>query len=184
MHERKTKELHHHRRSAPQARYFITVCTTDHRLGLTTPAVQKLILQTAMRSDDLGDTETFAFTVMANHVHWLFRLGNRLSLGRVVARLKAETRVGLSDSGLRWQRDFFERRLREEESAEDYGRYIFLNPYRAELLELSAVWMGWCCPKPEQFEFLTRLDADGSVPSQWIGADETSGEGGIRIGRD
>lgn len=116
----------------------------------------------------MGDTTTIAFTVMPDHVHWLFQLGARLSLGRVIGRFKAETRASLAGAGLRWQRDYFERRLRPDESSEDFGRYIFLNPYRADLLRLESTWPGWSCPDVERMEFLSQLNPDGSVPREWI----------------
>jgi hypothetical protein len=119
---------------------------------------------------------------MPDHIHWLFRIGKRLSLGRVVGRFKVETRMKLVNAGLSWQRDFFEHRLRARETFEEYGRYIFLNPYRAGLLELNAHWLGWWCPDPAQFEFLGVLNRDECVPKEWIGAQQTMGEDGIPPG--
>jgi putative transposase len=182
--ERKTGELHHHRWSAPEIRYFVTVCISDHRSGLMTPGLRDLILESVQRSDSRQDTATFAFAIMPDHVHRLFRLGTRLSLGRVVGRFKVESRIGLAEAGLCWQRDFFEHRLRAEESVEKYGRYIFLNPYRAGLLKLNAIWLGWLCPNPAQFEFLARLNRDGFIPQEWIGPRGTIEENEIQIGRD
>ena len=120
-------------------------------------------------SDESGDTITDACTVMPDHLHWLFRLGGRLTLGRVVARFKANTKMSLAGGGLAWQRDFFEHRLRAEESVEDYGRYIFLNAYRAALLRPGDSWAGWWCPRPETFEFTGLLGANGSPPTEWLG---------------
>lgn len=184
MTERRTPELHAHRWSAPEVRYFVTVCTSDHRPGLMATATRELLFRAAQRSDTLQDTSTFAFTVMPDHLHWLFQLGHRLSLGRIVARFKADTHAGLAAAGLRWQRDFFERRLREEESVEDYGRYIFLNPYQAGLLTPSEGWTGWWCPRPGQLEFLARLNPDGSIPREWLDAKGEIEESGIQTGRD
>jgi REP element-mobilizing transposase RayT len=182
--ERKTKELHHHRWSAPEIRYFVTMCICARRSGLIATGLRDLILGAVRKSDSIQDTATFAFTVMPDHIHWLFRLGQRLSLGRVVGKFKRETRVELANAGLDWQRDFFEHRLRPEEGIEGYGRYIFLNPYRADLLKLNTIWPGWWCPNPAQFEFLAILNRDGFVPREWLGAEETIGEDAIQAGRD
>lgn len=179
MPQRKTSSLHFHRWSAPNVRYFITVCTVGRRPGLTAPNMRELLLQAVMNSDALDDTLTFAFTVMPDHVHWMLQLGNRLSLGSVLGRLKSHTRLELARVGHHWQRDFFERRLREPESIQDYSRYIFMNPYRAGLLSLGATWAGWWCPRPEQMEFLTQLNPDGSVPREWMGDEDE-----IQVGRD
>ena len=80
--------------------------------------------------EQTGDLQNYCATVMPDHVHWLFQLGGRLSLGRIVAQWKAATRKVLAANDLAWQRDFFERHLRENEGLEAYGLYVFLNPYR------------------------------------------------------
>jgi REP element-mobilizing transposase RayT len=150
-------------------RYFVTACTLERRRGLEERATTDQIIECARKSDALGDTATIALCVMPDHVHWLFELGGRLTLGRVIARLKADTRKNLTVAGLAWQRDFFEHRLRAEESAEDYARYVFLNPYRAGLVAQGISWRGWWCPRLESFEFSEHLNPDGSPPSEWIG---------------
>ena len=106
---------------------------------------------------------------MPDHIHWLFGLGCRLTLGRVMARMKAQSRETLASIGLVWQRDFFEHRLRAEESAEDYARYVFLNPYRAGTVAIAEIWRGWWCPRPELLRFMLHLNQNGSPPTKWIG---------------
>jgi REP element-mobilizing transposase RayT len=118
--------------------------------------------------DARGDTTTLAATVMPDHFHWLFMLGPRLSLGRVLAKFKTHTGKLLNVAGAEWQRDFFEHRLRESESAEGYGFYIFMNPYRARLIAIGAPWPGWHCPRPDRFSFSSMLDSAGSPPPQWL----------------
>jgi putative transposase len=181
---RGTSELHGYRWSAPETRYFVTACTRERRRGLEVRLVADTIIKSLANSESLKDTATLALCIMPGHIHWLFVLGRRLSLGRVVARLKAESRGTLASAGLAWQRDFFEHRLRADESVEDYGRYVFLNPYRAGLLAPNAAWAGWWCPRPEQLGFLARLNPDGSVPREWLGAAEWFHADGIQTGRD
>jgi len=77
-----------------------------------------------------GDLQNFCATVMPDHVHWLFQLGGRLTLGRVVARWKNSIRKLMIAHGLEWQRDFFERHVRQDEYLEPYGFYVLMNPYR------------------------------------------------------
>jgi putative transposase len=165
---RRTSELHGHRWSAPKTRYFVTACTRERRSGLEGHSVTDAIIKGTMDSDSLEDTETMAFSVMPDHIHWLFVLGRRLSIGRVIGRLKFESRETLASAGLAWQRDFFEHRLRAEESAEDYGRYIFLNPYRAGIVKVAETWRGWHCSRPELFAFTVHLNSNGSPPREWI----------------
>ena len=166
---RRTSQLHGHRWSAPGVRYFVTACTRDRHRGLDAQPVTHAIIKNAMASDALGDSRTIALCVMPDHIHWLFELGQRLTLGRVIARMKAESRETLASACLAWQRDFFEHRLRAEDDAEDYARYVFLNPYRVGVVAAAAAWWGWWCPQPELLRFVAHLNPDGTPPPEWIG---------------
>lgn len=166
---RHASDLHSGRWSACNARYFVTLCTSHRRLGLESVVTTNAIIAAAANWDLLEDTSTLALTVMTDHLHWLFQLGDRLTLGRVVARFKAHTRSTLAATGGEWQRDFFEHRLREKERAEDYARYVFRNPDRAHLASDGERWKGWWAPRLELLEFWPHLNGDGSPPTQWLG---------------
>jgi putative transposase len=168
MPTRQTEHLHFGRWSCPGARYFLTLCTSPRRDGLQHECLRNHLLQSAAAADKTEDVETFAFTVMPDHLHWLFALGARLSLGRVMARFKTETRHELLADDLKWQRDFFEHRLRPDELMEDYARYIFLNPYRAGLIASHQNWPGWWSPRLDALGFVSQLNSDGTPPVEWI----------------
>jgi putative transposase len=119
-------------------------------------------------SDASFDSTTIGFIVMPDHFHWLLELGNRLSLGRVIARLKAQTQSALTAQALAWQRDFFEHRLRANESVEDYARYIYLNPYRATLAPTSTARESWWTARAAELTFVSLLNVDGTPPPSWI----------------
>ena len=168
MPSRRTSALHAHRWSQPDTTYFVTCCTQNRRPGLTNPAVAAVLRTLVVNLDSSRDTSTVAFTVMPDHVHWLFTLGSRLSLGRMIARWKVQSRVALAGAGLVWQRDFYEHSLRAAESLEEYGLYVFLNPYRAGLLPTTAEWPHWFAPHPEALGFIGQLNPEGTPPRQWI----------------
>jgi len=115
-----------------------------------------------------GDTHTWAFTIMPDHLHWLFRLTGRLELGEVIAKLKFISRRELTANELAWQRDYYDHCLRPEESLEDYALYIFLNPYRAGLLAADAIWPWWWTAEPRALRFVTLLGPRGDPPPEWI----------------
>jgi REP element-mobilizing transposase RayT len=119
------------------------------------------MLQTSRNIDLL------AATIMPDHVHLLFVLGSKLSLGQVMAKMKTQARDS-GRSGWHWQDDGFEHRLRPEETAEDYAFYIFMNPYRAGLLTIEQSWPWWCCPSPTLFRFASDLSAKGTPPAAWL----------------
>ncbi|MGB0417091.1 MAG: transposase, partial [Coraliomargarita sp.] len=110
-----------------------------------------------------GDIENICATVMPDHVHWLFVLGARLPLGRIVSKWKH-----LCPNKIEWQRDFFDHRLRPEEEVELYGRYIFMNPYRVKLAKNDEVHSGTRIWKPELFVFLGSLTPKRCPQPEWL----------------
>lgn len=167
--QRRTEDLHRGRVSIPDARYFITCCAIRPTHALTNPATAPAILE-AM--DGLG--EMLCATIMPDHIHALIQLDGRLTVGQCVGRLKSLTRAAPQGYHAHWQRDFFEHRLRPEDGADDYARYIFMNPYRASLLARRATWPWWRRGKNHDFDFLSLLE-DGQFPqAAWFTEDWTA----------
>jgi REP element-mobilizing transposase RayT len=78
------------------------------------------------------------FVVMPDHVHGLIRfpaLGHPME--KTVAEFKRYTARTL---GITWQKDFFDHRLRREESEQQKADYILRNPERAGLVD---DWRQW-----------------------------------------
>jgi REP element-mobilizing transposase RayT len=169
MPSRRTGELHHFRRSLGGAGYFVTCCTLARRPVFVQAVAAAAALDAAQSCDLAGETKTYAFTVMPDHCHWLFFLGVKLALGRVVAKFKFKARQAMPSRSLEWQRDYYEHQLRPRELPEDYGLYIFLNPYRAKLIQPGVAWPWWWTGQPQAFGFLDRLDKKGSPPAEWVG---------------
>ena len=166
---RRTGQLHLNRVSGSDTVYFVTCCTHWRISRLLEPEIAAAIHTSVRQSDAIRDTATFAFTIMPDHCHWVFRLGARLSLGRIVARFKADTRKVLAPRRAEWQRDFYEHRLLHGEQPEDYAFYVFLNPYRAGLIRPDEAWPHWWTAIPEALRFVSLLNPNGSPQTEWIG---------------
>ena len=169
--ERQTDRLHRGRISVPGARYFLTLCTQDRTPVLTSSHASDLTFA-ALHTLHGTDAELLAATLMPDHVHVLFTLGERLTLGQVMGKFKTLAR-DQGRAAWRFQADGFEHRLRPKESAEDYGFYIFMNPYRANLRPLSQAWPWWVCPEPTRFRFFQHLTPGGTPPPEWLVEAET-----------
>ena len=165
---RRTDDLHAHRCSLPSTAYFVTCCTQGRRIDLTAAEPARALRAAVLAADLAGDTATLAFTIMPDHVHWLFVLGDRLSLGQTIGKWKAATGSAMRSVGLAWQRDYFEHRLLPDEEREAYAQYVLLNPYRAGLVGPSQPWPHWHCPEPQRFQFSMHLTASGGIPAEWI----------------
>jgi REP element-mobilizing transposase RayT len=116
--------------SIPHAAYFLTVCTDQKRSGLTSPIAASAILA-EMRALDADRTwQLRCAVVMPDHLHVLAILGERLTLGQSVGRLKAKTKSSLHAvaASLAWERDFYDHPVRPEEDHLALVLYLFLNP--------------------------------------------------------
>lgn len=176
---RRTRELCRGRSSQLGARYFVTVCTKNrqaifagHEMWLARAQVMRLL--------EDGDVAWITASVMPDHIHLLFELGERLELNRVISKLRGLiVRRARAMEGC-WQENFFERRLRADESAEAYALYVFMNPYRAGLIAMDELWPGWVCSDGRSWEFMERLRANGTPQREWLV--ETEGERGMGLG--
>jgi len=75
--------------------------------------------------------------LMPDHAHALFNVSGDVSLSALIRDYKrATTRI----SGVRWQRNFFDHRLRHTESAAQKYDYIRQNPVRAGLIVHEDSW--------------------------------------------
>jgi REP element-mobilizing transposase RayT len=168
--KRRTAELRKGRVSLPGARYFISACTANRRPAFSSPRVAAIARNSILRLAEDRDVEWLAATVMPNHLHLLFALGCRLSLDRTLAKLKGVISRNAFPGGQDplWQESAFERRLRPEESTDDYGLYVFMNPYRAGLVSLRESWPWWVCTEPSRFAFLDAVGSTGIPRPEWL----------------
>jgi REP element-mobilizing transposase RayT len=113
---------------------------------LVTPAIASFIKQELMACELAGYWKVRGAVVMPDHVHMLVRLGCKLVLGNIIARVKSRTRVNSAEPAVRWQCNYYEHRMRPDDPAGDVLRYLYMNPYRAGLLSPGAkypwFWLG------------------------------------------
>jgi len=163
---RRTASLRRGRISMPSTRYFLTLCTQNRESVLTDPLNAERGIATWLELEASGDLKLLAATLMPDHLHALFVLGDRLPLSQVMSKYKTLS-TDHGRASWRWQQNGFEHRLRENEDPSDYAFYIFMNPYRAKLIKPSERWLWWLCPEPSQQPFLEHLH-DGCPPVEWI----------------
>jgi hypothetical protein len=106
---------------------------------------------------------------MPDHIHYLFTLGERLSLGQCLIKLKAKTKEALQAVGLSWQRDFYDHWLRADDSMEGFAKYIYLNPYQKSLLAVEDSWPYWHLNREYRPKFVLHLSEAGTPPVEWLG---------------
>ena len=155
--------------SIPHAEYFLTVCTDERHPGLTTPALATTILAElrAMTADQTWQLR--CAVVMPDHIHALAILGERLTLGQAIGRLKSKTKSSLRGilASLAWERDFYDHHVRPDEDRLAIFRYIFLNPHRAGLCARDDRWPWYFCREEDWAWFKDQTDTDRPYP-EWL----------------
>ena len=75
---------------------------------------------------------------MPDHIHLLLTFPvTEKRLQTIISKWKEWTAKSLK---IEWQRDFFEHRLRKEESLREKADYILVNPVRGGLVEKEEDW--------------------------------------------
>jgi putative transposase len=104
----------------PGSIFFITICCS--------PKGQNQLCQ----------AETaHLFLLMPDHLHALLSFPCDRNMKSVISKWKEYTAKHV---GIRWQRDFFDDRLRSNESFDEKAHYIRRNPVRENLVSEMTAW--------------------------------------------
>jgi putative transposase len=119
--------------------YFITICCKARgRNQLALPDVARALFETIQHRSDTMVWYVHLALLMPDHVHFLVSFPETAKrLQTTVSKWKEWTAKSM---GISWQRDFFEHRLRKEESVREKADYILANPIRAGLIKKEEDW--------------------------------------------
>jgi REP element-mobilizing transposase RayT len=106
-------------------------------------------------------------TIMPDHLHLLVVLGERLTLGRTISRLKSKLSLKLREARIEWERDFFDHKLRADEPLLPLFLYLYLNPYRSGLITAGQKWPHFFCAADDWNWFKDHLQ-DDLPPPEWL----------------
>jgi REP element-mobilizing transposase RayT len=120
-----------------QETYFITTCTLDRRKVFVNTDFYEICRDELFALSDRFGFSTDAYVFMPDHVHWLAEaLNDGAPLRQFVSTWKQRTGFAWSQrSGSRlWQKGYWERVLRPDDTPLAIARYIVENPVRAGLV--------------------------------------------------
>ncbi|MBI5767620.1 MAG: transposase [Verrucomicrobia bacterium] len=159
--------LRRHRWSAPGAEYFVT-------FNLQRPAARLCELSMLAALDDQRtrlELESYCqvrtWVVMPDHLHLLFTLGPNQELSEVLRLFKGRLTPALRHHDLSWQDGYYEHHMRPDEDRLPVFLYIFLNPYRAKLLQSSEKWPGYFCSTDDWNWFGPLTNSEVPFP-EWL----------------
>lgn len=135
------------RASLPGHAYHVTACTDARRPVFRDLRCGRLLVAEMRVLNDNSAVASVAWVIMPDHLHWLFQLGNILSLSQVMKQLKARSALQinalLGRQGALWQRGFHDHGIRAEEDLRAMSRYIVANPLRGGLVRRIGDYPLW-----------------------------------------
>jgi REP element-mobilizing transposase RayT len=164
---RGTEALQRGRWSAPGADYFITGKLERPLAGLATEPLAGILQVKLHEIEDAGHWHLRTFVLMPDHFHLLATLGEHADLSEVVRRFKGPLTPILRQHSLRWQKNFYDHRLRSADDLLPTFLYIFLNPYRARLIETGRKWPWYYCA-PEDWEWFGGMTNEALPFPEWL----------------
>ena len=96
-----------------------------------------MILETARRYHVAERWYLQLLLLMPDHLHMLIAIDGDAALSDLIRDFK---RITAKKANVRWQRNFFDHRLRHDESEDEKAEYIRQNPRRAGLIGSDAPW--------------------------------------------
>ncbi|MBM3852587.1 MAG: hypothetical protein FJ399_05470 [Verrucomicrobia bacterium] len=154
------------RQSSAGSCYFVTLCLHPRRPVLESPVAAKISAECRHLHEEAA-WSLRCMTIMPDHLHLFFRLGRRLTLSQAMARLKAKSRRLFQAPSTDWQKDFYNHRMRPQDSVERVIRYIWLNPYVDGLISQSQVWPHFHCCEEDWSWFSELTDENRPFPD-WL----------------
>lgn len=128
--------------------YLVTTVTHQRQQVFDDIGAGRIVIREMMRSAKFGDTDTLAFVLMPDHLHWMFYLASNRTLSSVVGAVKRHSSRRINEMysmpGMPvWQRGFHDHALRSDEDVLRVARYIVANPLRAGLVSRVGEYALW-----------------------------------------
>ena len=141
-------DLRKGRYSEAHRAYFITTVLAQRELRLFADlSLGRVVISEMRRLHEIEALHSLAWVVMPDHVHWLFQLGNTVTLSTAIKAFKARSaqrlNLKLGRSGPIWQKAYYDHALRGDEDMRGIARYIVGNPLRAGLVDRIGDYPHW-----------------------------------------
>jgi putative transposase len=123
---------------ASRSVFFITCCAEDRAaMPFSRTETARGLLDSILHRISTQEWWVHAATIMPDHAHLVLSFPGEVV---VVKGLRNWRHWTARTFGFRWQRDFFEHRLRSDESLEEKIDYVLQNPVRAGLVREWSAW--------------------------------------------
>jgi putative transposase len=118
--------------------FFLTICCRQREINqLCSDAVAAVLFEAVTFRQQSGRWYVHLLLPMPDHLHALVSFPRVEDMRKMVANFKELT---AKRAGLAWQRDFFDHRLRAQESLQEKWDYVLMNPVRKGLIDRPEAW--------------------------------------------
>ena len=125
--------------------FFVTICCAEReRNQLCLPVVGDALFEAVHFRSEKGTWYVHLLVLMPDHLHMLVAFPADEEMKKVVANFKEMT---AKKAGVHWQQNFFDHRLRSDESFDEKAHYIRMNPVRKGLVSSAEEW-AYVWPSP------------------------------------
>jgi len=119
-------------------RHFITINCREHGEDmLTAPPVAEMLIKGAIKYEELGYWFVCLLVIMPDHIHAILIFNLDCGIRKTVSSWKG---YQAKTCGIRWQSDFFEHRLRNDDEYTEKAHYVRMNPVRKGLVATLEQW--------------------------------------------
>jgi REP element-mobilizing transposase RayT len=123
---------------ARDAEWFVTIACTPRGLNqLATPRFHQILVAALDHYVASGKIGVRLWVAMPDHLHLIARFSHDPGMTAVIASLKRHLARTL---GIRWQRGFFDHRIRSPMELQSKAVYVRMNPVRAGLVARHEDW--------------------------------------------
>lgn len=120
--------------------YFITTSTKNREKTFSKPENANIVLEILEELRKVGAAKIYAFVIMPDHLHLIVK-PEKESLAMIVQRIKGKSARLINQredrNGILWQREYYERAIRDEADLEEKYGYIIYNPVKSGLAKES-----------------------------------------------
>lgn len=164
---RGTDSLRRGRRSIPGCDYFLTCCVQRQRSGLTRPGIALQVTAQLHEIEARGIWHVRTAVLMPDHLHLLITISSGIDLSQAMRLFKGPLAPLLRTNGLQWQESFYDHHLRADVELLPTFLYIFLNPYRSNLIEAGHKWPWYQC-SPDDWEWFSGITDEARPFPEWL----------------
>ena len=140
------RDLRKGRVNLPGQTYVLTCVTLNRAAAFVEWSSASLLAQEIHQAGQSDATQSLAWVVMPDHLHWLVQLKTG-SLNWLMQRLKSRSAIALNrlhgTHGAVWQKGYHDRAIRREEDLQAVARYVVANPLRAGLVKRIGDYPFW-----------------------------------------